>query len=87
MQALNEITLLSGANQLKLKSKNLKHILDSLAQASEWGQVSILDALILYNPKKVSHDEEVIEGVFPRLSHANPGAFISAIKIILKFIY
>ena len=85
MQALNEITVLSGANQLKLKSKNLKHILDSLAKASEWGQVSILDALILYNPKKASHAEEVIEGVLPRLSHANPGVVMSAIKVILKF--
>ena len=85
MQALNEITLLSGANQLKLKSKNLKHILDSLANASEWGQVSILDALILYNPRKASHAEEVIEGVLPRLSHANPGVVMSAIKVILKF--
>ena len=85
MQALNELTMLSGANQLKLKSKNLKHILDSLAKASEWGQVSILDALILYNPKKASHAEEVIEGVLPRLSHANPGVVMSAIKVILKF--
>ena len=85
MQALNEITLLSGANQLKLKSKNLGHILDSLSKASEWGQVSILDALILYNPKKASHAEEVIEGVLPRLSHANPGVVMSAIKVILKF--
>ena len=85
MQALNEITMLSGANQLKLKSKNLSHILDSLAKASEWGQVSILDALILYNPKKASHAEEVIEGVLPRLSHANPGVVMSAIKVILKF--
>ena len=62
-----------------------KHILDSLAKASEWGQVSILDALILYNPKKASHAEEVIEGVLPRLSHANPGVVMSAIKVILKF--
>ena len=85
MQALNEITLLSGANQLKLKSKNLSHILDSLSKASEWGQVSILDALILYNPRKASHAEEVIEGVLPRLSHANPGVVMSAIKVILKF--
>ena len=85
MQALNEISVLSGANQLKLKSKNLSHILDSLAKASEWGQVSILDALILYNPKKASHAEEVIEGVLPRLSHANPGVVMSAIKVILKF--
>ncbi|MCQ2973156.1 MAG: hypothetical protein MJ209_07865, partial [archaeon] len=86
MSALNEISTLSGVNQLKLKSKNLKHILDSIPAGSEWGQVSILDALILYNPKKSVHAEEVIEGVIPRLSHANQSVVMSAIKVILKFL-
>ena len=85
MSALNEISTLSGVNQLKLRSKNLKNVLDSIAKASEWGQVQILDALILYNPKKSSHAEEVIEGVIPRLSHVNQSVVMSAIKVILKF--
>ena len=85
MSALSEISTLCGVNQLKLKSKNLKHILDSIAKASEWGQVQILNALILYNPKKSSHAEEVIEGVIPRLSHVNQSVVMSAIKVILKF--
>ena len=85
MSALSEISTLSGVNQLKIKSKNLPHILDSIAKASEWGQVQILDALILYNPKKSSHAEEVIEAVIPRLSHVNQSVVMSAIKVILKF--
>ena len=85
MTALSEISTLSGVNQLKLKSKNLKNVLDSIAKASEWGQVQILDAIILYNPKKSSHAEEVIEGVLPRLSHANQSVVMSAIKVILKY--
>ena len=85
MTALSEISTLSGVNQLKIKSKNLKNILDSISKASEWGQVQILDAIVLYNPKKSSHAEEVIEGVLPRLSHANQSVVMSAIKVILKY--
>jgi len=85
MSALNEISILSGVNQLQIKSKVLKRILEAIPQANEWGQVSILDALILYNPKKPSHAEEVIEGVLPRLNHTNPSVVMSAIKFILKF--
>ena len=85
MSALSEISILSGVNQLKIKSKNLKNILNSLSKANEWGQVQILDALIYYNPKKSSHAEEVIEGVMPRLSHVNQSVVMSTIKVILKF--
>ena len=85
MSALNEISILSGVNQIQIKSKVLKRILEAIPQANEWGQVSILDALILYNPKKPSHAEEIIEGVLPRLNHTNPSVVMSAIKVILKF--
>ena len=85
MSALNEISTLSGVNQLKLKSKYLKNVLDSISKANEWAQVQILDALVLYNPKKSSHAEEVIEGVLPRLNHVNQSVVMSAIKVILKF--
>ena len=85
MTALNEISTLSGVVQLKIKSKNLKNILDSIPKANEWAQVQILNALILYNPKKSSHAEEVIEGVLPRLNHVNQSVVMSAIKVILKF--
>ena len=85
MSALNEISTLSGVNQLKLKSKYLKNVLDSIAKANEWAQVQILNALILYNPKKSSHAEEVIEGVLPRLNHVNQSVVMSTIKVILKF--
>ena len=85
MTALNEISTLSGVVQLKIKSKNLKNILDSIPKANEWAQVQILNALILYNPKKSSHAEEVIEAVLPRLNHVNQSVVMSAIKVILKF--
>ncbi len=70
---------------MKIKSKNLKNILDSLTKANEWAQVQILDALVFYNTKKSTHAEEVIEGVMPRLSHVNQSVVMSAIKVIMKF--
>ena len=85
MSALSEISILSGVNQIKIKSKNLKNILDSLSKANEWAQVQILDALVFYNPKKSIHAEEVIEGVMPRLSHVNQSVVMSTIKVVLKF--
>ena len=85
MTALSEISILSGVNQIKIKSKNLKNILDSLTKANEWAQVQILDALVFYNTKKSTHAEEVIEGVMPRLSHVNQSVVMSAIKVIMKF--
>ena len=75
MSSLYEISTLSGVNQLKLKSKNIKNVLDSISKASEWGQVQILDALVLYNTKKSSHAEQVIDSVLPRLSHVNTFLF------------
>ena len=86
MAALNEISVLSGVNQLNVKSKVLKRILEVIPEANEWGQVNILDGLILFSPKKDQTAEEIIEGVLPRLSHANPSVVLSAIKVILKFL-
>ena len=85
LTALNEISILSGVNQLQIKSKVLKRILQAIPEANEWGQVCILDALVLFSPKKSSQAEDIIEGVLPRLSHANPCVVLSAIKVILKF--
>jgi len=86
LSALNEISILSGVNQLNIKSKILKRVLEAIPNANEWGQVSILDALILYKPKKSSQAEEIIEGVLPRLNHTNPSVVMSAIKVVLKFL-
>ena len=86
LSALNEISILSGVNQLNIKSKILKRVLEAIPNANEWGQVCILDALILYKPKKSSQAEEIIEGVLPRLNHTNPSVVMSAIKVVLKFL-
>lgn len=84
--ALCEISILSGENVLKIKSKILKRILLALNEANEWGQVYILDALATYIPKKNSQAEEIIDGVIPRLTHSNPAVVMSTVKVILKLL-
>jgi AP-1 complex subunit beta-1 len=84
--ALAEIGILTGNNILIIGKKNLKRILIALNEASEWGQVYILDCLLSYTPKKASSAEDIIENIIPRLTHANPAVVMSAIKVILKLL-
>jgi AP-1 complex subunit beta-1 len=86
LSALTEISLLSGENLIKIRSKTLKRILLALNEANEWGQVYILDALTTFTPKKPKQAEDIIESVQPRLSHSNPSVVMSAVKVILKFL-
>lgn len=86
LAALNEISILSGENEIKIRSKTLKRILLALNESNEWGQVYILDSLISYTPKKEKSAELIIESVLPRLAHANPSVVMSAIKVVLKFL-
>ena len=86
LAALTEISILSGENEIKIRSKTLKRILLALNESNEWGQVYILDSLISYTPKKEKSAELIIESVLPRLAHANPSVVMSAIKVVLKFL-
>jgi len=86
LAALAEVTILSGDNLLKFRSKTLKRILAALNESNEWGQVYILDSLAAFTPKKSKQAEDIIEGVIPRLAHANPAVVMSSIKVILKFL-
>ena len=38
-------------NQIKIKSKNLKNIIEALSKVNEWAKIQILDALVFYNTK------------------------------------
>ena len=86
LASLTEISILSGENEIKIRSKTLKRILLALNDSNEWGQVYILDSLISYTPKKEKSAELIIESVLPRLAHANPSVVMSAIKVVLKFL-
>eukprot|EP00940_MAST-03C_sp_MAST-3C-sp2_P000607 g607.t1 len=81
--ALTEIHEASDADVLKIDSGSLKKLLVALNECTEWGQVSILDALAFYTPSGPREAESIIERVVPRLNHANASVVLSAIKVVL----
>ena len=47
--------------------------------------MQVLDILVLYNPKKSSHAEELIYGFMPSLINANKNIILSKIKEVSQF--
>eukprot|EP00633_Aureoumbra_lagunensis_P001793 CAMPEP_0197288852 /NCGR_PEP_ID=MMETSP0890-20130614/6034_1 /TAXON_ID=44058 ORGANISM="Aureoumbra lagunensis, Strain CCMP1510" /NCGR_SAMPLE_ID=MMETSP0890 /ASSEMBLY_ACC=CAM_ASM_000533 /LENGTH=908 /DNA_ID=CAMNT_0042759869 /DNA_START=150 /DNA_END=2876 /DNA_ORIENTATION=- len=84
--ALNEIAETSSDDSvLELSTSALQKLLAALNECTEWGQVSILDALAKYQPTDAKDALSVIERVMPRLQHANSAVVLSAVKVILRY--
>jgi AP-1 complex subunit beta-1 len=83
--ALSEIAETSGKDVMKISASVLQKLLAALNEASEWGQVSILDSLSKYTPADGREAEGIIERVTPRLQHANSAVVMSAVKVILSY--
>lgn len=81
--ALTEIHDSSEVDVLRIDSGSLRKLLVALNECTEWGQVSILDALAFYTPKSPREAETIVERVVPRLNHANAAVVLSAIKVVL----
>mmetsp|Transcript_25067 Transcript_25067/g.99696 ORF Transcript_25067/g.99696 Transcript_25067/m.99696 type:complete len:979 (-) Transcript_25067:185-3121(-) len=85
--ALNEIADSSGDDSvLELSTSALQKLLAALNECTEWGQVSILDALAKYAPADAKDAASIIERVLPRLQHANSAVVLSAVKVILRYV-
>eukprot|EP00697_Spironema_sp_BW2_P009419 gnl/Spiro4/24278_TR12053_c0_g1_i1.p1 gnl/Spiro4/24278_TR12053_c0_g1~~gnl/Spiro4/24278_TR12053_c0_g1_i1.p1 ORF type:complete len:969 (+),score=295.68 gnl/Spiro4/24278_TR12053_c0_g1_i1:78-2984(+) len=62
---------------------HVNKLLAALNESSEWGQISILDAVVDYVPSDSREAEHIIERVSPRLQHGNPALVLSAVKVIM----
>jgi len=83
--ALSEIAETSGKDVMKITASVLQKLLAALNEASEWGQVFILDSLAKYTPADGREAEGIIERVTPRLQHANSAVVMSAVKVVLSY--
>ncbi|GIX61013.1 beta adaptin [Babesia caballi] len=87
---LAEISELSEENHIgRILANNpskLEGLLRALNECMEWGQVYILDALMLYKPTGPEDARTLIEGVIPRFSHINPAVVMSAMKVVVKML-
>lgn len=82
--ALKEISENSGRNHLQLSEVSVNKLLSALNECTEWGQVSILDALSLYNPPNSRGAELILDRVACRLSHSNAAVVMSTVKVMMK---
>ncbi|CXI83707.1 AP-1 complex subunit beta, putative [Plasmodium berghei] len=88
--SLTDICENSNKNILKdiinKDENNVNKLLNAINECVEWGQVFILDALVLYEPKNSKDAERALERILPRLSHANSAVVLSSIKVILSLL-
>ncbi|GME86503.1 unnamed protein product [Ambrosiozyma monospora] len=84
ISSLIEISKSTNSKVLQLDSKILKKLLMTLNECTEWGRISILNALSDYDAGEVSEVQHVIERVSPQMQHENPAVVLSAIKVLLK---
>jgi vesicle coat complex subunit len=82
--ALQEIGSRTNTKLLKLTPSTVLKLLAVLNEASEWGQVFILDALAGYKPCSPAEAETMVDRVKPRLQHANSAVVLSSTKVIIQ---
>eukprot|EP00762_Andalucia_godoyi_P000920 ANDGO_03804.mRNA.1 Beta-adaptin-like protein C len=82
----NAVTSLMEVGALELNRKTVQKMLAAMNECSEWGQISVLDALVNYKPLDTRDAQDICERVAPRLNHANPAVVIGAVKTILSML-
>jgi AP-1 complex subunit beta-1 len=64
----------------------LNKLLTALNECTEWGQISILEALATYTPADTREAEQVTERVLPRLQHINSSVVLTAVKVLVVYL-
>lgn len=82
--ALTEIQENSPSDVFTVDVRTLQKLLAALDECIEWGQISILDALVTYTPRNAREAETIVDRVAPRLQSNNSAIVLSATKIILR---
>jgi len=83
--ALSEISEASAEKErvFKVDGAILAKLLAALNEATEWGQVFILDSLAKYTPRDSRDAETICERVSVRFNHSNSAVVLSAVKVVL----
>ncbi|OMJ17917.1 AP-2 complex subunit beta [Smittium culicis] len=67
-----------------INDSSVVQLLKVLNDNTEWGQISILEALVDYKPTK-NRAIKICDATLPRLQHANSGVVLAAIRLILEY--
>jgi len=88
--AANAVSTLSEINETRSTplflptTVSVNNLLAAIDQATEWGQVQILDFVCSYQPSNAADARGIISRVSSRLSHANSAVVLSAIRCCLQ---
>lgn len=83
LAALSTITESAQGINMAIDKPHLLTLVRSLGVASEWRQVYILDALMLYVPQTSEDALELLENVLASLLHENSAVVLNAVKAIV----
>lgn len=94
--ALTEIREVSGSRGIRganvnndladYKPQTVHTLLNALNEASEWGQVYILEGLSGYNPKTQEEADLIAERIIPRLQHGNAAVVLAGVKLLVQYL-
>ncbi|KAJ1917165.1 beta-adaptin [Mycoemilia scoparia] len=69
----------------RLDSGTMKALLPIMNECSEWGQITILEALTKYKPRDEREAVTICEQALSRLQHANTSVVLTAIRLIVVY--
>ena len=84
--AISEISEIRGRPVVQLTPQIINRVLAALNEATEWGQMFILDFIGTYTPADSKEAESIVERITPRFAHANPAVVLAAIKVTIKLL-
>jgi AP-1 complex subunit beta-1 len=94
--ALTEIREVSGTRGIRgsgmdndlaeYKPQTVHTLLNALNEASEWGQVYILEGLSGYTPKTQEEADLIAERIVPRLQHGNAAVVLAGVKLLVQYL-
>lgn len=83
--ALAEISE-SRPGALSLTPASVRTYMAALGECTEWGQVTVMDALADYTPADAEEADDLVEHVLPRLQHANAAVVLAAVRLLLQLL-
>eukprot|EP00668_Euglena_longa_P042073 GGOE01055472.1.p1 GENE.GGOE01055472.1~~GGOE01055472.1.p1 ORF type:complete len:946 (+),score=260.33 GGOE01055472.1:23-2839(+) len=94
--ALTEIREVSGTRGIRgadnnndlaeFKPQTVHTLLTALNEASEWGQVYILEGLSGYTAKTQEEADLIAERIIPRLQHGNAAVVLAGVKLLVQYL-
>ena len=77
----------SAANDLaEFQPRTVHTLLNALNEASEWGQVYILEGLSGYTAKSQEEADLIAERIIPLLQHGNAAVVLAGVKLLVQYL-